>query len=185
MTFKVNSHLAVAAAVTLAVFAAFFGRSQPTAVAVAAAPPPKDVVETAHAAWSPAPSATTVNPHTASGTRADAVAIGKVARAAGERGHTIAELYEKKAALAGKPVRLNAVVVKSLEGILNRTFIHVRDGSGDSQAGTHELVITSEARPKVGERLLFEGTLVRDRDFGFGYRYPILIENARPSAESR
>jgi hypothetical protein len=183
---KVNTHILVAAAVLIAGGAAFFERGTSQHVAVAApieAEATEPAVPFAESTPSPAPAESTPNPHMASGPRADTIAIGKVARAPGERGYTIADLFEKKAMLVGKPVRVRAVVVKSLEGILERTFVHVRDGSGDAKAGTNELVITSEATPKVGDSVLFEGTLARDKDFGFGYRYPVLIENARLLAE--
>jgi hypothetical protein len=71
------------------------------------------------------------------------------------------------------------VVVKSIGGILGRTFLHIRDGSGDEKAGNNDLTVTTTASPAVGERVLLEGTVVTDKDYGSGYRYPVLLEDAR------
>jgi hypothetical protein len=127
--------------------------------------------------------ASPVTPHTSIGTSAEAVTVPKLARASGPLGRTVAELTLQRASLQGKPARVRAVVVKSIGGILGRTFLHVRDGSGDAATGSNDLTVTTSASPAVGERVLLEGTVVTDKDYGSGYRYPVLLEDARLLAE--
>ncbi len=181
---RLNTHVLAAIAVAVAAGLAFFGRSTPAATPSSDAPaaPAPELSGAQHAALQAAQQPD-LNPHTASGPRAEAVTVGKVERAAGALGHTIAELFEQRSSLVGKTVRVRGVVVKSIEGILDRSFVHLRDGSGDAATKTHELVVTTEATPRVGELLLVEGTLGADKDFGFGYRYPVIIENARVVSE--
>jgi hypothetical protein len=120
-----------------------------------------------------------INPHAGAGTAASAIPVPKVARAPGPLGRTVAELTLQRTTLQGKPARVRGVVVKSIGGILGRTFLHIRDGSGDEKAGNNDLTVTTTASPAVGERVLLEGTVVTDKDYGSGYRYPVLLEDAR------
>ena len=113
----------------------------------------------------------------------DDVAVGKVSKAAGPIGRSVAEIYGQKSELQGKRVRVRGVVVKSMSGILGQSFVHLRDGSGDAAAGSHDLTVTTQAEPKVGDTILLEGTVATDKDFGSGYTYPVLLEGASLVAE--
>lgn len=119
------------------------------------------------------------NPHAQASPSADAVPIGKVTKAKGELGHTVAEIFAKRSALSGKTVRVRAVVVKSVAGVMGKTFVHVRDGSGSEKTADHDLAVTTQAQPQVGDTLLFEGKLGTDVDFGAGYKYPAIIQDAQ------
>lgn len=105
-----------------------------------------------------------------------------VPRAEGPKGRTIAELHAQRDALAGDTVRVRGVVTRAVAGVLGRTFVHLRDGSGDERQGTHDLTLTTTEVPSPGQTLLFEGRLELDRDFGSGYRYPVILEDARSTA---
>lgn len=107
------------------------------------------------------------------------VPVGTVERATGALGHTVAELVTGRASFSGKKVRVRGVVVKSTSGVLGKTFAHIRDGSGTAKSGDHDLTVTTEQAVTVGAKLLFEGIVATDKDFGAGYTYPILLENAR------
>ncbi len=91
---------------------------------------------------------------------------------------SIADLYQEKAELAGKPVKLQGKVVKVNNNIMNRNFLHLQDGSGDPALGTNDLTITSDDTAAMGDTVAVTGTLVVDLDFGAGYKYPLLLEKA-------
>jgi hypothetical protein len=115
------------------------------------------------------------NPHTSGGTTPAAVpATEKIERVAG--GKTISELFANKAALAGKPVTLRAKVIKVNNGILGRNWLHVQDGTGS--AGTNDLVVTTQATVAKGDVVVIRGTFATDKDFGGGYRYGAIVEDA-------
>ena len=91
---------------------------------------------------------------------------------------SIADIYQEKAELAGKPVKIQGKVVKVNNNIMNRNFLHLQDGSGDPAAGTNDLTITSDGTAAMGDTVTVTGTLAVDLDFGSGYKYPLLLEKA-------
>jgi len=100
-----------------------------------------------------------------------------------EPGQNIAYVYANKEALAGQQVSLRGKVVKYNPSIMGRNWIHIQDGSGDSAAGTNDLTVTSQAAAAVGETVVVTGTIVLDKDFGAGYSYPVMMEEASLKAE--
>lgn len=101
-----------------------------------------------------------------------------VSKAEGASAHTIGEIFEKKDTLANKPVEVKAKVVKLSSGIMGKNWLHLQDGTGNQAAGTNDLVVTTNSVPTVGDVVTIKGNLSLDRDFGAGYRYGVIIENA-------
>lgn len=91
---------------------------------------------------------------------------------------TVAALNQNKAGLAGKTVSAQGKVVKVNNGIMGRNFIHIQDGTGDAKAGTNDLTVTSKQTAAIGDQVTISGIVVLNRDFGAGYSYPLLIEDA-------
>lgn len=98
----------------------------------------------------------------------------KVEKAAGENAYTVAELYGKAADLDKKPVVLKGVVVKVSKGIMGKNWLHLRDGSGDAE--TNDIVVTSQDLAETGETVTVKGTLYKDKDFGAGYFFKVIVE---------
>lgn len=90
---------------------------------------------------------------------------------------TVAVLNKDKTALAGKTVSAQGKVVKVNNGIMGRNFVHVQDGTGD--ASNNNLIVTSKDTANVGDSVSVTGLVVVNRDFGGGYSYPLLIEDAK------
>ena len=101
-----------------------------------------------------------------------------VSKAEGANAQTVDEIFEKKDPLANKPVAVQAKVVKVSRGIMGKNWLHLQDGTGNQAAGTNDLVVTTDALPEVGAVVTIKGNLSRDRDFGAGYFYGVIIENA-------
>ena len=110
---------------------------------------------------------------------ADKAVVTKVERAAG--GKTIAEIFAGKDALAGKPVVVRGKVVKVNNGIMGRNWIHLQDGTG--AAGTNDLTITTSGTAAKGDVVVVSGKIVTNKDFGAGYSYAVLIEDATVAAK--
>jgi len=98
-------------------------------------------------------------------------------------GLTIIEIYTGKADLSGKTVTLRGKVVKYSPQIMGVNWIHLQDGSGDQKAGTHDLTVTSQAEVNVGDTVIVSGPLTLDKDFGYGYKYDLIMENADVTVE--
>lgn len=96
-------------------------------------------------------------------------------------GKTIAEIYKAKPSLVGKPIIVRGEVVKYNENIMGRNWIHIQDGSG--KAGSNDLTVTTKDKAAVGKTILVKGTIAIDQDFGSGYKYSIMVENAKVTVE--
>ncbi len=96
-------------------------------------------------------------------------------------GKTVAEVWAARQALAGSEVAVRGRVVKFLPSIMSRNWLHLRDGSGE--AGTNDLTVTTLATAQVGDLVTVRGRLAVDRDFGAGYRYKVIMEDAVVSPE--
>jgi hypothetical protein len=103
----------------------------------------------------------------------------KVAKAEGPEGRTVAEVFAQRAALKDKVVTIRGKVVKFLPGIMGRNWAHVRDGSGTRAGKDDDLTVTSADTVEVGAVVLVTGTVRNDKDFGSGYSYPVMVEDAR------
>ncbi len=92
---------------------------------------------------------------------------------------TIEALYKEKVELKGQQVQLKGKVVKVNNGIMNKNFIHIQDGTGENETGN--LTMTSQDTAQVGDEVTVVGTVAVDHDFGGGYMYPLLLEKAKIS----
>lgn len=89
---------------------------------------------------------------------------------------SVAEINKEKASLSGKEVAFQGKVVKVNNGIMQRNFVHVQDGTGD--ANSNNLIATSKQTAGIGQTVKVVGKVTLNRDFGMGYNYPLLIEEA-------
>lgn len=97
-------------------------------------------------------------------------------------GYTVAQIFEQRADLSGRDVAIRGRVVKFNGGILGKNWIHVQDGTiGPENA--NDLVVTTDARARVGSIVTVRGIVATDKDFGSGYRFDVLIEEASLEAE--
>lgn len=96
-------------------------------------------------------------------------------------GKTVQQVYEDPAGLAGKNIKIRAKVVKFNAGIMGKNWLHIQDGTGAE--GTNDLTVTTLATADIGDTVLIDGTLVTDKDFGYGYKYAVLIEDAKVTVE--
>lgn len=101
-----------------------------------------------------------------------------VPRAKGANARTIAEIIGKSAELKEKPVLVNGQVVKYSAGIMGKNWIHLRDGTGTAAANTNDILVTTTNQAKIGDVLTVKGIVRTNKDFGAGYAYKVLIEEA-------
>ena len=94
---------------------------------------------------------------------------------------TVEQVYADRQSLKGKQIQVRGKVVKFTPGILGKNFLHIQDGSG--KEGTNDLTVTSQETVKVGDHVLVLGTLDTDKDFGAGYTYKVILENAKITLE--
>ena len=117
------------------------------------------------------------NPHGAS--PAQAAPVGKIAKASAPDARTVAESVTGAAALKGKTVTIRGQVVKYSPGLLGKNWMHLQDGSGSPSAGTHDILVTTTDTAGIGDVVDARGTLRTDVDLGSGYKYSVLVEDAK------
>lgn len=105
----------------------------------------------------------------------------KVKKAEGANGKTVAEIFAGKASLKDATVAVRGKVVKYNPEIMGKNWIHLRDGSGSREKKDDDITVTTLDSAAVGDIVLVKGTLHVDRDFGSGYAYPVIIEDAKVS----
>ncbi|MFQ5643392.1 MAG: hypothetical protein ACE5FQ_06810 [Thiogranum sp.] len=112
-----------------------------------------------------------LNPHsdiTSAPARAPVSGISKA-----EGGKSIDEIITQKDALAGKTVRVRGKVVKFTKEVLGHNWIHIQDSSSGA-----DLTVTTDGTAGIDDIIVAEGTLNLGRDFGYGYVYELILEDA-------
>jgi hypothetical protein len=85
----------------------------------------------------------------------------------------IAELIENVKKYEGKTIQVSGECVKINPGIMDRNWIHIKDGSRDD----YDLVITSDTYVPEGTLITMKATVSLNKDFGAGYTYDLILEN--------
>lgn len=134
----------------------------------------------AGAAPAAAPAAAPVMPQSSGGSSGAVAPLQEisVAKAEAENGYAVEELFAKAGELNGKKVRLRGKVVKFSPNIMGKNWVHVQDGTGNPLTNTHDMVVTTGETVAVDTVVTLEGILAADKDFGAGYKYAGIIEQA-------
>ena len=101
-----------------------------------------------------------------------------VPKATGANARTVAEVHAKAAELKDKPVQVRGKIVKYNAEIMGKNWIHLRDGSGSATGNTNDILVTSKSAAKIGDIVTAKGIVRMDKDFGAGYAFKVIIEEA-------
>lgn len=102
----------------------------------------------------------------------------EVEKASGPYGYTIEEIFSRKLDLKDRKAAVRGRVTRVNPNILGKTWIHLQDGTGDPAAKTNDLAVTSLDTPSVGDTVLVEGVVHTDKNFGMGYVFSVILEDA-------
>lgn len=102
----------------------------------------------------------------------------QVAKATGSNAKTIAEIVTAADKLKDKTVLVRGKVVKYNPSIMGKNWLHIRDGSGSEAQATNDILVTTTQSAKLGDVVTVKGVVHIDKDFGAGYAYKVLIEEA-------
>lgn len=112
---------------------------------------------------------------------AAAVPVAGISKAEG--GKSVQEIISAGTKLTGQTVKVRGVVVKYNGKVMGRNWLHIQDGSGSIEKSDNDLTITSAIEAKVGDTVLVTGKVATDKDFGAGYRYAVIVEDAQVKVE--
>jgi hypothetical protein len=107
----------------------------------------------------------------------------RVPKAEGKDARTVAQVFAERLALKDKTATVRGKVVKSNSGIMGRNWLHIRDGSGSREKKDDDLTVTTADGAAVGDVVVVRGVAHVDRDFGAGYAYPVVLEDAKVTRE--
>ncbi|MBC8479445.1 MAG: hypothetical protein H8D46_03180 [FCB group bacterium] len=91
-------------------------------------------------------------------------------------GMRIVDVHANMNELGGKNVIVRGKVVKFTPNVMGKNWLHIQDGTGEQ--GSHDLTVTTSEMVSVGDVVVVDGYLSLDKDFGFGYHYDLLVEDA-------
>lgn len=103
----------------------------------------------------------------------------KVAKATGADARTVAEVWAQRKTLKDKGVTIRGKVVKFNPGIMGKNWVHLRDGSGTADKKDNDITVTTADAVAVGDVVTAKGKVLVDKDFGAGYAYPVIVEDAK------
>ena len=92
-------------------------------------------------------------------------------------GKSIGEIFSSIKYLNGKIVKVRGKVMKYNPGIMGTNWIHIQDGT--TFQNDFDLLVTCDTQVQLGQVIIAEGKLVTNKDFGSGYSYKALIEQAK------
>ena len=89
---------------------------------------------------------------------------------------TIADIYNNRSNYTSKEFEIRGIVVKVNPEVMGKNWIHIQDGTN---GGTDfDLTITSQDLAQKGDEVVFKGKLTLNKDFGSGYSYDVIMEDA-------
>jgi len=94
-----------------------------------------------------------------------------------EGGITLGTLFSDISKYQGETIKVHGIVVKYTEAVMGKNWVHIQDGT--SSGDKFDLTITTADACQIGDLVTFEGVIVLDKDFGYGYAYDVLMEDAR------
>ena len=92
-------------------------------------------------------------------------------------GITISKLYTSPASYNGKTVLISGKVTKVNNSIMQKNWVHIQDGT--SSGNDFDLTVTTGDVVKVGDVVTFQGKIALNQDFGYGYSYKVLLQEAK------
>jgi hypothetical protein len=91
---------------------------------------------------------------------------------------TISNLLANKKSFAGKVIKIKGKVTKYNPEIMGKNWVHIQDGT--EFEGAFDLAVTTNRKITDDDVITFEGKIVLDKDFGYGYFYTVLMEEGKP-----
>lgn len=93
--------------------------------------------------------------------------------------YTIEEIHMWRKALKDQIISIKGSVFKVSRNIMKLDWVHLGDGTGNEKKLTDDLVFTAtNTTLKQGDNVIAKGKVIVDKDFGYGYFYKVIIQDA-------
>lgn len=91
-------------------------------------------------------------------------------------GVSVQDLFASPSSYDGKMVSIRGKVTKFNSNIMGLNWVHLQDGSQSGE--NYDLTITTKEVVAVGDVVVFTGKVTLNKDFGAGYKYNVILEEA-------
>jgi hypothetical protein len=92
----------------------------------------------------------------------------------------ISELFQNASKYENQIVKVVGKVSKFNTAIMKKNWAHIQDGTDFE--GNYDLTVTTADVLQVGDVVLFEGKISLKKDFGSGYFYEVIMEDAKSTS---
>lgn len=92
-------------------------------------------------------------------------------------GIKLSDLFANPTSFNGKKIKVSGQVIKFSPEIMQKNWVHIQDGTEAN--GSFDLTITTMDTVVAGSTVTFEGVISLDKDFGYGYKYDVILEEAK------
>lgn len=89
---------------------------------------------------------------------------------------TVAQVFENRKDYSIKEFEIRGVVVKVNKQVMGKNWIHIQDGTNYND--NFDLTVTTQELAEVGDEVTFKGNLTLKKNFGSGYFYEVIMEDA-------
>lgn len=91
---------------------------------------------------------------------------------------SVAGAWKDRLKLNGKTINIRGKVVKVSKNIMEKNWIHIQDGTGEGDEVGRIVFTSKDDTISVGDIVTAQGVVSADKNFGSGYVYKIIVENA-------
>ena len=91
-----------------------------------------------------------------------------------EDGFSISEIFKDKEKRKGKKLRVRGKVTKFTANVMGKNWLHIRDSST-----LQDLTVTTKDTAVIDDVIIVEGKLALNKDFSYGYVYPVILLDAK------
>ena len=93
-----------------------------------------------------------------------------------EGGISIGTLFANRETYKDQIVKIRGQVTKFNPNIMGKNWIHIQDGTNSE--GSFDLTLTTQDLAEIGDEVTFKGKLTLEKNFGSGYFYDVIMEDA-------
>ncbi|HEY5510446.1 MAG TPA: hypothetical protein VIK10_05385 [Prolixibacteraceae bacterium] len=92
-------------------------------------------------------------------------------------GQKLSDIFANPSNYNGKKVKVSGQVIKFSPEIMQKNWVHLQDGTEAN--GSFDLTVTTLDTVVAGSTVSFEGVVTLNKDFGYGYKYDVILEEAK------
>ncbi len=98
--------------------------------------------------------------------------------------YTVEEIFMWRDDLKDSIIKVKGTIKKISREIMKVDWVHIGDGTGKSSKKNDDIVFTAKkVHFKTGDKVIAAGKLILDKDFGYGYFYPVIVQDSNFTAQ--